>query len=278
MNRREFPMPALLLIFLLFVSGVSDVPHVPFSNVYGATAGAGSLTGWDRNGGDNPATVGAPGFGVSLAGYSPFGLDGLSVVEMETGRDAARWGASIGWRALFDKGDGGEDGEDAAGMAESRLRLQTAWKFRPDLSAGGSVSWHASSGNPGIGKGAGLLWRPYPVLALGAAWESFPTILGLEHRTGFGADAGTRFGRGYAWRISAERFFASGGEGESRFGLGFQFHPSLSVYAGLAPRHESAALGVRFGMGGFEGYSALRRHSALGGTSIQGLRWTRGKE
>jgi len=32
-------------------------------------------------------------------------------------------------------------------------------------------------------------------------------------------------------------------------------------------------LGVRFGFGDWEGFSAMRRHAALGGTSLQGLRW-----
>jgi hypothetical protein len=102
-------------------------------------------------------------------------------------------------------------------------------------------------------------------------------------RAGLGADAGMRFGRGYAWRVCIERFLgiADGGTGENerqdewRFGAGLQFHPLLSVQAGLAPRHLTAALGVRFGMGDWEGFSAVRRHAALGGTSIQGLRWRR---
>ena len=59
----------------------AELPRAPFSGVYGATSGAGALTAWDRLGGDNPAALGPPGWSASLAGYAPFGLEDLSVLE-----------------------------------------------------------------------------------------------------------------------------------------------------------------------------------------------------
>jgi hypothetical protein len=248
----------------------SDVPRVPFSGIYGATAGAGSLTGWDRHGGDNPATSGAPGTGVSVAGYAPFGLDGLRVLETSAAFDRARWGSALAWRALFE---------------EERLRAsvttaQASLKVAEHLWGGGSLAIHASDGTPGIGMGLGLLWRPWSIVSLAAAWERLgrlePDLPDAHTRFGFGGDLGGRLGgarSGYAWRLAAERFFEADGDAETRFGFGFRFHAMLAVYAGLVPDRETASLGVRFGTGGFEGFSALRRHSSLGGTSIQGIQW-----
>jgi hypothetical protein len=56
-----------------------------------------------------------------------------------------------------------------------------------------------------------------------------------------------------------------------------RLHPLLSVHAGLAPSRATASLGVRFGAGAWEGFSALRRHGALGGTPVQGVRWRPGE-
>jgi hypothetical protein len=271
----------LLLSGITSVTSFSEVPRLPFSGIYGATAGAGSLTGWGRHGGDNPAVIAGPGWSASVAGYAPFGLDGLRVMELEAARDQRRWSLSLGVRALFDDG----------GSVASRWNAQGAWKPHEDWSMGGSLRVHAAHGNPGMGGGVGALWNPHRALSLGAAWESTPDPVESASRygrLGVGMDVGHHFGArpakgspsGSMTRASVEYFLTPGDAGsalfddhEWRFGLGLRFHPLLSIHAGFSPRHQSAALGVRFGMGDWEGFSALRRHAALGGTSVQGLRW-----
>jgi hypothetical protein len=258
-----------VLVAFLAAAETRGIPRVPFSGVYGATAGAGSLTGWDRLGGENPAALvasGAPGWVASAAGYAPFGLDGLRATEVEVARDAPRWGASFAWRAL--------SGENAA--AASMLRARVAARLARGASgflAGGSLRLDiAPEAAGGVGPedvsfGLGALWRPWPFATLGAAWE--------DGVPGVGLDGGALW-KGVAWRMSAERVF--GDAPESRFGLGLRLHPLLSVSAGWAPARETASLGVRFGAGAWEGFSAVRRHARLGGTSIQGVRWTRARD
>ena len=267
---RLFIIAAGVACFACFARGDDGIgiPRVPFSGIYGATAGAGSLTGWDRLGGDNPAALmaaGAPGWTASAAGYAPFGLDGARMTEVESARDAGRWGASLGVRALT--------GEDVGGASFVRARL--AARLARGFVAGGTLRVDFApesgegfgSGNITAGMGAGVIWRPAPFAAVGMAWE--------DGTVGVGVDGGTRLGGagGIAWRVTAERMF--GEIEEYRFGFGLRLHALLSVHAGWAPERETASLGVRFGAGAWEGFSALRRHAALGGTSIQGVRWTR---
>src|SRR5690606_6315530 len=118
----------------------------------------------------------------------------------------------------------------------------------------------------GIGAGVGALWHPCRVLSLGAVWESFPDPIDAasqEARLGVGMDLGISFGArpdkhspsASMTRASVE-YFLTPGESEPaewRFGFGLRFHPLLSIHAGFTPRHQSAALGVRFGMGDWEG-------------------------
>lgn len=252
----------ITMLFILLPARVgAELPRVPFSGAYGATSGAGSVTGWDRLGGDNPAALGAPGWTASAAGYAPFGLEDVRVMELGAARDADRWGASFGVRTL-------SAGEAGGGVAVSLVRGGLAARLGEHWSGGGALRFglgSAAGRDGGFGGGLGLLWRPKPFASLGAAWE--------EGLIGFGLDCGTGLGGSASWRYSVERFF--GEDGEFRHGLGLRLHPLLSVYAGLAPARQTASLGVRFGAGAWEGFGALRRHAALGGTPVQGVRWTR---
>lgn len=245
--------PAVLFAAVL---ACAEVPGVPFSGAYGATSGAGSLAAWERLGDENPAALGAPGWSASLAGYSPFGLESIGVAEAEAARDAERWGASVGWRALTGGG----------GLEASALRARLAARLGRHLSGGGGLRigfGDASGREGGFAAGLGLLWRPRSFAAFGAAWEA--------GAFGLGADVGARLGAEGAWRISCDRLFGPGAE--TRYGLRLRLHRLLSVHAGLVPARESASLGVRFGLGAWEGFSALRRHASLGGTPVHGLRW-----
>lgn len=266
-----------------FAPGVADVPHLPSSGVYGATAGAGSLTGWSRHGG-SPAAAGAPGWSASWSGYAPFGLEGLRVHDVAVARDGTHLSAAVEWRHLADD----------AGPNASRVRVLTAWRARWG-SAGAFVSGHDAGLNSsrdgardahfdeGFGAGAGVIVRPHALLTLGLEAEAVPASGRRFARVGVGADAGTSLarvlGRGAAWRVSVEHFRelnpASGVDaGEWRYALGLRLHALLGVYGGYAPRAGTLALGVGFGAGGWRGYSAVRRHGALGGTVVQGVEWS----
>jgi hypothetical protein len=239
---------------------------VPFGGVYGGTAGAGSILGWDRSGGgENPAVLGGPGWTVAVAGYAPFGLSDLRVVEASAAWDRARWGLSASYQGMVAREDGNRE---AAGTG---IGVQSAVKLRPGLTTGISGAYRAQPGNAGARAGWGLLWRPRPWGALGGFWSAEETRWGREARAGIGADAGSGFS-GIAWRVGAEAL-REGARWETRFATGLHLHALLSLYAGWDPPRRTVALGVRFGIGDWEGHSAMRRHAALGGTSVQGIRW-----
>jgi hypothetical protein len=253
----------------------AQAPRHPFAGVYGSTAGAGSIVAWDRLGGDNPAALGAAGWMLSAAGYAPFGLEAVRVTEAGVARDAGRWGVSAAYRGLR---VGGERLASVTG-------IQGAVRAGRGLTAGIGGAYRAEPGQAAVEATGGALWRPRAWATLGAfaerAWrggfagETSP--FGETARAGLGVDAGSGF-RGTAWRVGAETVFARRGPRagwKNRFAAGVHLHALLSVYAGWDPPRETAALGVRFGMGGWEGFSALRRHAALGGESVQGLRWRR---
>jgi len=260
----------------LVISGVAfaaDLPRTPFSGIYGATVGAGSVVGWQRLGGENPAIIGLPGYGASASGFAPFGLEGVRVSEVETFYDRARFGLSFAWKHLADD----------AGPNASRLRFQGVWRTSHAFSAGGFLSAESDGEDaPGFGGGLGVLAHPHRFASLGIVFDNAPDLWGRTTRAHFGIDAGSplppSFGRRSAWRISAEYAHLFGvpsgfARGEWRFGFGLRLHEMMGVYAGYAPQVQTMGLGVRFGLGGFEGYSAMRRHAALGGTTVQGVGW-----
>lgn len=277
---------AKLILLLCVASGFAEVPQLSSAGVYGATAGAGSLTGWSRHGGGNPAVTGAPGWSASWAGHTPFGLEGLRVHDVSLARDGKRLTVALEWRHVA----------DAAGPNASRVRLLGAWRAASWGSVGAFVSGHDAGLNPssyedgrdaafdeGLGAGAGVIVFPHAVLTCGLMGESVPVSRGRSARVGMGADAGASLarvlGRGAAWRVSVEHFrvlnSAPGVEAtEWRYALGLRLHALLGVYGGYAPRAETMALGVSFGAGGWRGYSAVRRHGALGGTAVQGVGWS----
>jgi hypothetical protein len=262
-----FRAAAAFCPFLFSLAGVSygqtPLPRVPFSGVYGGTAGAGSIPGWDRTGGgENPAVLGAPGWTLSGAGYAPFGLDGLRVTEAVTAWDRPRWGISGSYQGIF------ADGAEVTSAA-SRVGVQSAFRVGGPRS-GWTTGVSGAFGTKGIPleTGVGMLWRPRSWGSFGAFWQRE----GNRERMGLGADAGTPlFASGFAWRVCAESIYARGFE--NRFAAALQLHALLSVYTGWDPARETVGFGMRFGMGAWEGFSSMRRHAALGGVSVQGLRW-----
>lgn len=268
----------LKIAFVFSVTAIAasfaEPPRIPFSGVYAATVGAGSLVGWERLGGENPAVIGASGFGASASGYTPFGLDGLRVTEVEGFYDRAQFGLSSGWRQLA----------DYAGANASRLRFQAVWRVSRALSSGGFMSADVDEQEAfGFGGGMGLLAHPHRFTSVAIAWDNTPDLWGRTSRALMGVDAGTSlpqsFGRYAAWRMSAEYAHLFGvpsgvEQGEWRFGFGLRLHDMMGVYAGYAPHVQTMGLGVRFGLGGWGAHSAMRRHTALGGTAIHGVGWT----
>ncbi len=267
----------LLHILLLVPSVHGQAPRVPFSGIYGGTAGAGAITGWDRSGGgDNPATLGAPGWTAGVAAYAPFGIEGLRVAEASVAWDRARWGLSGSYTGMFAQGSEGSGGGDGVGGVQATgVGLQSAMRLGRGLTLGVAGDYHTEPGVGGAGGAVGLLWRPQSWGSLGAFWNRETSTWGDAMRAGAGAEGGFDF-FGVAWRLCAEAIYASeqsGGEWAFRFATGLRLHPLLSIYAGLDPARETAALGVRFGIGDWEGFSAMRRHRSLGGTTVQGIRW-----
>ena len=253
-----------LLNLLLAAAIHASLPTIPFSGSSGATMGAGSLVGWERNGlGANPAVSDAHCTSVSIAGYSPFGIDEVSVAEGTASWDGDRFGASISYRGLY----------SSDGFTSSVWQVQGAARLGWGFALGISGQFQSDENLQDYGEGAGILWNKFSFLSLGTSIETSPLLQGREITGGFGGDIGTTLGIGYAWRISAEEFYSTYKDVEYRFGMMLRLHSLLSIHGGWSPQAQTMALGIRFGMGNWEGFSAIRRHSALGTTSIQGLHW-----
>ena len=221
--------------------------------------------GWDRSGGgENPAALAAPGWTASVAGYAPFGLEGLRVTEAVAAWDHARWGLSGSYRGAFTEVGSG-------GPSAMAVGLQSAVNLKQVVTTGISGYYRAEPGSAAVTGTWGILWRPKPWGSLGGFWAAEETPWGGATRAGLGVEGGSRF-RGIGWRLCVESVYARE-RWETRFGTGLQLHALLSLYAGWDRSRETAALGVRFGIGDWEAFSAMRRHAALGGTSVQGIRW-----
>lgn len=261
------------MLVALPARAVAETPRVAFAGVYGATAGAGRYTAWDRHGSGQPAASGPPGWSAAAAGYAPFGLEDLRVAELSLARDAARWGVAASWRSV----------SGAAGDPMSRV---TGSVYR-HLWSGGTVGFGIAGdvGAEGISTGAslGTIWRPARFVTMGGQLEvgAPSSLISSPVRGGIGLDFGTALGGDASWRVAVGRTFdadvASGlnkglGTGLD-YGLSLHLHELLGIHAGFAPGRETASFGLVFGFGGWQGHSALQRHARLGGTSVQGLSW-----
>ncbi len=253
--------------FIAIGFGQSSLPRLPFSGSYGATMGAGSAVGWERSLGGNPAAWESRGFGLALAGYSPFGLDGISVLEADARADGRRFGNSLAWQR--------SDIQD--GPSTSAWQWQGDMRLQPGLSVGGSLK---ILGEDGWGAALGAIWNRFPFFSAGTFAEKSFLPGDRVWRAALGADAGNSpltpaGGKGkFGWRINGEGHFDSREKTwKWRFGAWLHLHEALSVNGGWSPEAESFALGLRFGMGNWEGFHALRRHAFLGTTSVQGVRW-----
>ncbi len=254
----------LSLCLLIPFSATASLPTIPFSGSSGATVGAGSVVGWERNGlGINPAASEPHSAAVSIAGYSPFGIEEVKVAEAGASWDGGRFGTSLAYRGLY----------VTDGSSSSVWQLQESVRLGWGFSTGLSGQFQNDEDQQGFGGSVGMLWNKFSFLSLGTSVETSPLLQGREITSGFGADVGSNFAGGYGWRISAEEFYSSYKDVEYRFGAILRLHSLLSIHSGWSPQTQTMALGIRFGMGNWEGFSALRRHSALGATSIQGLHW-----
>jgi hypothetical protein len=253
-------------MFLLPFVAFAALPRIPFSGAFGATDGAGAVVGWERQGlGINPAAGDPNTMGVSFSGYSPFGIEDIKVTEASASWDAAHWGASLAYRGMFSS----EVGSAYAWEAQSSVR--PGW----GIAAGLSGQYQNDEDVSTFGGGAGLLWSRFSFLTLGGKAEILTSERGDEFKSGCGGDVGGNFAEGYGLRLSAEGYYSTLDPLELRFGALLRLHSLLSVYSGWTPQAQTVALGIRFGMGNWEGFSALRRHAVLGTTPVQGLRWRR---
>ena len=302
---------AVALAFASPAVVADGIPRLPFHGVYGGTLGAGSVTGWERHGGENPAAVtgmepDAPpvrsGSGaratssLAVAGYLPFGLEEVRVTEVMAARDGGAFGASLRWTSLHDGGAGAPD------RHAGRVRAQAAW--RPFTARAFSIGAHldasydgfqeaSRAGHPGADGTArapdaalGLLWRPGTAFGFGASAESGGWHAGGGARppaVRLGADAGLPPGPFGSVRLAVERHLETPWQGAAaaaswRIGGVFRPHPLLAILAGRESASGQIALGIRFGAGSLNLSSALRRHALLGGTSVQSLEWKPGVE
>lgn len=256
-------------LYVLLGTAWASLP-TPFSGSYGATVGAGSAVAWERQSfGGNPAALNPNSLGFAVAGYSPFGLDAVTVMEAGAHADSERWGASLTYRGDYVRDEG----------ATSAWQMQAASRWGSDWTSGFSLRYQDEEGwNAGseTGGALGILWHGLPFFTAGALAEETFTFNGLVLGLGYGADWGTRFAGGaYAWRFCVEGFSDSNSESLWRMGGEVDLHASLSLYGGWSPQLSTWALGARFGMGHWQGFHALRRHAALGSTSLESGRWTR---
>lgn len=198
----------------------------------------------------------------------------------------------------------GVQGTESRAEGASRVRAQAAWRATSTLSVGAQADLHRS-GTGGFGggvretsgwsAGGGGLWTPHPALVVAATGELVPRDGVRVARLGVGVDAGWRGthpgggeGRGAEARFSVEYIHERSipdrpPDGTApaalrlsdawRYAVMLRPHPLFGVHAGYAPAQETMALGVVFGVGGWQGYSAVRRHRVLGSTAVQGLSW-----
>ncbi len=121
--------------------------------------------------------------------------------------------------------------------------------------------------------GVGMIWNAFSFLTLAGFTETSPRPWGTTLNNEFGADFGVNLKGAYALRFGIDQIYNLAEGMDWRFGAVLHLHALLSLYSGRSPRAQTIALSIRFGMGNWEGFSALRRHSVLGTTSIQGLHW-----
>jgi len=243
---------------------MASLPVVPFSGSSGATVGAGSILGWERNGfAINPAALHPRSMSVSASGYSPYGLDGIDVGEMTASWDGFRMGTSLTYRGMY----------DAEGGSASAYQLQESILLIRGFTSGLVVRYQSEEGRGSFDGGAGLLWRMFSFFTVGGVVETLPMPWGHTLKSAVGVDAGGTLYGAYAWRVCIENNYNVAEGMDWRYGATLQLHSLLSIYSGWSPRVQTMALGIRFGMGNWEGFSSIRRHLTLGTTSIQGLQW-----
>ena len=264
LTRRIISLLILICSIGFPFSANASLPEIPFSGSSGATVGAGSIVGWERNGFDiNPATLETRTANFSISGYSPFGLDGIDVGEANASRDGIRSGTSLSYRGIYD---------DEGGSA-SAYQLQESVLLFKGLTTGLSLRYQNDGTQQSFDGGAGMLWKMFSFFTIGGMVETLPMPWGRTLNTGIGVDVGGTVYKAYAWRFCAENNDNIAEGSTWRYGVSLQLHSMLSLYGGWSPAAQTMALGIRFGMGNWEGFSAIRRHVTLGTTSIQGLHW-----
>ncbi len=245
------------------------LPDLAFAGPYGATDGAGAIVGWDRNGMDvNPAAYDPRHFGLAAAEYSPFDLPGVNVGEVEAAADAAAWGAGLAYRAAAFGSDG---------YAQA-VQLQSAVGLRRFGAAGVSLRAQSDAWDPHplFNLSAGLLWKPLRSVTAGITTQSRYGQGRLETQAGFGAGCTWTPWRQFpGGRAALEAGFDPMRGWSARVGAALRLHARLMLYAGWSPALWTWALGVAFQIGDWQGFHALRRHSVLGATNLEGLRMER---
>jgi len=254
-----------ILALSLCVPSFSSI-RIPFSGPMGATAGAGSVLGWEVSGqGLNPAVGGIQILGFSFSTYAPFGIENLRISEAGMIWSGAKWGMGVDYRGW----------EGPVGYSSS-MEIREGLNLGKGATVGLSIQGMDENGISRVNEwGAGFIWNGIPFIKLGVMASAAIESENDPFHAGLGADAGWALKNGYGFRLCVESHYLPNQSLDWRFGARLRLHSLLSLHAGYNPSAETFGLGLRFGMGSWEGFHAMRIHSELGSSSLQGLQWHR---
>ncbi len=251
--------------------------------IYGSSLGAGGGTAWERMAhGQNPAASKERGYGAYLGYHSPFGMDGLNVVEAGLHIDGRRWGTALGFLQT----------EVEEFYREQSLEVQFSWTLGT-LSLGGmGVLRRVHLPEPESeligGEAWGLLWRPFPKLVLGGFCRNFASrniwtrelnpIVQVGFRVQDEQDGSHPGGRAIRPALAFDLRRVRNSYWRALIAHSLCIGPDLVLTAGLANRPFQFSVGAAISWSGATIYYAMRTHTALGRTNYPGLAFVRSLE
>ena len=261
----------------------------PVTGIYGATLGAGAATAAERSAfGQNPAALRPGVLGLRLDCHRPYGLEDLGVAESGLAWDGKHAGLSCDWRVTSITGVYDEQGFRLAPSVRIFARAGfpgaldlgygfIAWR---EASAGGAAFWDKS-------QEAGLAWRPWPRLKVGAFATGIPlrpdaSSPGRILQFGFEADSHAPEAAGMTGMAGAlgqilRLDFRKSGDGPWRAlaSVSASPHPAVEGSVGVAAGPFRISAGIGLAWRGLRVRQAVRYHRYLGRTWLSGLAYER---